>query len=360
MKNLRTGYTTGTCAAAAAKAAALLLTRNERRATVEVLLPEGMRVCLPVERLCVSGDGVRASVRKDAGDDPDATNGVLVEVLLSPAPDGGVSFAAGEGVGTVTKPGLSVKPGEPAINPVPRLMIEGAIREVTPRGMLVTVSVPGGRKIARRTFNPRLGIEGGLSVLGTTGIVRPYSISSVRASLTCALDVAVACAIKSPVFVPGNLGRKAVERNFSTRDQQVIEAGNEWGFVVDAAVPRRFEKILVAGHPGKLVKLAAGYWDTHSARSGRAHDIVARRAELLFRRPLPGQQVTAEGIFSSLSAEEAETLGNSLAGAVRGAILARMETKSDSAGTAIPVLAVALTDMQGRIRGTAGELAPWR
>jgi cobalt-precorrin-5B (C1)-methyltransferase len=242
-------------------------------------------------------------------------------------------------------------------------MIINAIREVTPQGLLVTVSIPGGRRLAGKSFNPRLGIEGGLSVLGTTGIVRPYSISSVRASLKCALDVAAACGITAPVFVPGNIGRKAVERNFPTKEQQVIEAGNEWGFIIDSAVPYRFNKILVAGHPGKLVKLAAGQWDTHSARSGRAADIVALRAETLFGRPFAGE-ITAEGVFSSLSSQEAKALGNALADEVRVAVKARMAERPDgkaaSAGDSATAVAVALTDMQGRIRGTAGRLAPWQ
>ncbi len=363
MKNPREGYTTGACAAAAAKAAALFLSRGEAPACVDILLPEGMRAALPVEGVRLSEDGAEALVRKDAGDDPDATSGVLVEVRLSPTPGGGISFAAGEGVGTVTKPGLSVKPGEPAVNPVPRRMIEQAIREVTRAGMLVIISIPGGGAIAKKTFNPRLGIVGGLSVLGTTGIVRPYSVSSMRASLKCALDVAAACGITAPVFVPGNMGRKAVLMNFSAKDEQVIEAGNEWGFVIDSAVPYRFEKILVAGHPGKLVKVVADHWDTHSARSGRAADVVALRAEALFGRLFAGA-VTAEGVFSCLSAQEAEALGNALAGEVRKALKARMAESSRKAAAPFnepaTAVSVALTDMQGRIRGTAGGLAPWQ
>ncbi len=353
MKKLRTGYTTGACAAAAAKAAALFLVNGERPLQVGIRLPGGLHADFPVERVRRCGNGALARVRKDAGDDPDATNGVLVEVLLSPVPGGCLRFAAGEGVGTVTKQGLSVKPGEPAINPIPRLMIEQAIREVTHRGMLATVSIPGGQTIARKTFNGRLGIEGGLSVLGTTGIVRPYSVSAVRASVKCALDVAASCGITAPVFVPGNMGRRAVLRNFRTREQQIVEAGNEWGFLIDSAVPFRFTDILVAGHPGKLAKLIDGQWDTHSARSGRAADTVALKAATLFGRSFAGA-VTAEGIFSSLSAVEAKMLGNLLAEELRKAVEARMARGS------APGVCVALTDMQGRIRGTAGGLAPWQ
>ena len=142
-------------------------------------------------------------------------------------------FVAGEGVGTVTKPGLQVPPGEPAINPVPRQMILAAIRDVTARGVRVEISLPGGREIAAKTFNPRLGIEGGLSILGTTGIVRPYCTRALQDALKCTLDVAAACGVTAPVLVPGNIGASAARRHFSLREEQVIEAGNEWGFVLD-------------------------------------------------------------------------------------------------------------------------------
>ncbi len=350
MKEGKTGYTTGTCAAAAAKAAALLLTKGTSPPEAEVLLPEGRRVTLPVAYARHIVDGAEAAVRKDAGDDPDITQGALVVVRLSPLPGSKILFAAGEGVGTVTKPGLSVPPGEAAINPVPRQMIAGAIGEITPQGMVVTVSIPGGEKLAEKTYNPRLGITGGLSVLGTTGIVRPFSISALRASLQCALDVAVACGVGAPVFVPGHIGRRAAERNFSLREGQIIETGNEWGFVLDRAAGLAFREILVVGHPGKLVKLAMGDWDTHSARSGSALIIVAQRAEELFGRSFSGQ-VTAEGVFASLAPEEARQLGDALAGEVCRAIAGK---------TGHSRTAAAFADMQGRIVGTAGDLRPWQ
>lgn len=355
MKRLRTGYTTGACAAAAAKAAARFLAEKERATEVEISLPEGTRVTFPVEYVRIGRNGTQAAVRKDAGDDPDVTNGALLVVEISPIPPDTVIFAAGEGVGTVTKPGLSMMPGEAAVNPVPRRMIENAVREVTPQGLLVTVSIPGGRKMAEKTFNPRLGINGGLSVLGTTGIVRPYSVSAVHASLKCSLDVAAACGIEAPILVPGNIGRRAAQKNFRTKDQQIIEVGNEWGFIIDSVLSYRFGKLLVAGHPGKLVKLAAGHWDTHSARSDRAVTFVARRAEKLFGRSFSGE-VTVEGIFASLPAHEIGTLGNILAGEVQKAVAARM---AEHRGT-IAAPAIALTDMQGRILGSAGDIAPWR
>ena len=344
-------YTTGACAATAAGAAARLLAGGGTVRQTEILLPEGRRVVIAVEYAHPDGNGAEAAVRKEAGDDPDITRGALVIVHLAPVPGSDILFAAGAGVGTVTKPGLSVKPGEPAINPVPRQMIRNAIREVTPQGMRVTVSIPGGEKLADKTFNPRLGITGGLSVLGTTGVVRPFSIDALRASLQCSLDVAAACGVTAPVFVPGNIGRRAAQRNFRLREGQIIEAGNEWGFVMNLAAGLDFREILVVGHPGKLVKLADGYWDTHSSRSESAVSAVARRAEGLFGKSFSGE-VTAEGIFASLALPEARQLGDSLADEVRRAVAAKTGGRGKTAA--------ALTDMRGRILGTSGELAPWQ
>ncbi len=353
MKELRTGYTTGSCAAAAAKAAALLLTEGTSVREVDIELPGGKRVVIPVASAGRRGAGAEAAVRKDGGDDPDVTHGVVILAYLEPQSPPDILFAAGEGVGRITKPGLSVPPGEPAINPVPRWMISQALREITSQGLVVTLSIPEGRKIAEKTFNPRLGIEGGLSILGTTGIVRPFSVSALRASLVCSLDVAEACGVKEPVFVPGHIGRRAAESHFPVRGEQVVEVGNEWGFIIDSAARRDFESILLVGHPGKLAKLAAGYWDTHSSRSESALTFVIRRAEATLPR-LSSGQVTVEGVFTSLALPEIHRLGNVLAEDVRRAIAER-------AGGGFPRgIAVALTDMKGMILGVAGDFTPWR
>lgn len=354
MKEWKTGYTTGVCAAAAAKAAAIFLATGTLARTVDISLPDGKPVSLPVMSVQAEAQGAAATVRKDGGDDPDITHNTLVVATLSPLPDGKIRFAAGEGVGIVTKPGLSILPGEPAINPVPRRMIENAIREVTQGGMLVTVSIPGGKEMAEKTFNPRLGIRGGLSILGTTGIVRPFSVAALHASIQCALDVAAACGVTAPVLVPGNIGRRSAQGNFPLREEQSIEAGNEWGFLVDTAAGYDFDRILVLGHPGKLVKLAAGQWDTHSARSKSALSTVERRAGELFARSCSGH-VTVEGLFASLPAEAKEQLANTLADEGARAIAARLETRGKIAATAM-----VLIDMQGRILGSGGDLAPWR
>ncbi len=349
MSVLRSGLTTGACAAAAAKAAAMVLLGLAAPKAVEIRLPEGKTVKVPVSSAFRKAGGALASVIKDAGDDPDITDGVTVTAHVEWA-DGGVSFLAGEGVGIVTKPGLSVAPGEPAINLVPRTMIADSVREATPRGIRVTLSIPGGREIAARTFNPRLGIEGGLSILGTTGIVRPFSCPALRASIRCALQVTAASGVKNPVFVPGHIGARAAARHFNVADEQLLEVSNEWGYALDEAVPLGFSAILVLGHPGKLAKLAAGSWDTHSSRSNSALQYVGGIAREL-GLALP-ESPTVEGVFAALSDRHRKALGGLVAGSVRNAVARRL-------GKGIRTATV-LVDMKGNILGSSGQLGPWR
>ena len=368
--NLRRGITTGACAAAAAKAAACVLVGGSPPREVELQLPAGETIRVPI--LYVQGQqdpaAVTAAVRKDAGDDPDVTHGVELRVKLSWDDDVaqasslsnstqagclcyGVTFVAGEGVGTVTKPGLQVPPGEPAINPVPRQMILAAIRDVTTRAVRVEIGVPGGREIAAKTFNPRLGVEGGLSILGTTGIVRPYCTRALRDALKCALDVAAACRVTAPVLVPGNIGAGAARRHFSLRDEQVIEAGNEWGFVLDLLSQHAFEAVMLLGHPGKLSKLAAGQWDTHSSRSSSAARYLGRACPEILGHPAP-DSTTAEGIFAALSQSERTALAAELAKRVRLAVAGRIAQRF--------AVAVFLVDMAGECLGTDGDFTLWQ
>lgn len=348
---LRTGYTTGACAAAAAKAAISMLCGGAAPGSVEIALPDGGRARFPVIGCRMNGTAAEASVRKDAGDDPDVTHGVSVVAAVSFVEGGEVLFAAGEGVGTVTKPGLSVPPGEPAINPGPRRMIREAVRQVTRRGVLVRVSIPGGCELAARTFNPRLGIEGGLSVIGTTGIVRPLSVPAMEASLKCALDVAAATGVREPVLVPGAIGERAARKNLRVEPGRIIQAGNHWGFMLDAAAKLPFDRMLVLGHPGKLAKLAGGDWDTHSSNSGSATPVVARLAAVVLEEPAPAG-ATVEGIFEALPPASRERLAAALAAEVGKAIRARLGGERE--------LAVALINMAGDLLGTDGDLSPWR
>lgn len=346
----RTGWTTGTCAAAAAKAAASLLCRHETVDSVDVSLPGGQIVRLPVAFVRTTADGATAGVVKDAGDDPDVTNGSTVAVSVRQQQEGDVAFFAGEGVGTVTKPGLQIPPGEPAVNPVPRGMIRDAIREVTALPIAVTISIPGGRELAEQTFNPRLGITGGLSILGTTGIVRPRCVKALRDALACALDVAAACRVAAPVLVPGNIGAKAARVRFTLSPEQLIEVSNEWGWTVDQMRARQFSAALAVGHPGKLAKLAAGEWDTHSGRSPGAVPFVCGLAESLGQKQMSTHE-TVEGVFASLSPAARSDLGAALATRVCEAIAARLAGR-------LPV-AVLLVNMKGEELGSSGDFQPW-
>ncbi len=347
----RTGFTTGTCAAAAAKAATMILCGMAPSPQVEIGLPDGARVVLPVERTEGDTNAACAEVRKDAGDDPDVTDGCLVIASVKWRNNGTLALVAGEGVGMVTRPGLSVPPGQPAINPAPRQMISEAIREITDRGVQVTISIPGGAQLAEKTFNPRLGITGGLSILGTSGIVRPFSTAALRDALKCALDVAVACNVKSPVFVPGRIGEKAARKHFRLAPEQLIEVSNEWGFVLDEAAKYDFSRLLVMGHPGKLAKLAMEQWDTHSSRSTSAVpwvlDLAKEAQSVIFQ-----EARTVEGIFALFQEKNRKTLADQLSARIRDAISSRLQERFH--------VAIVLVNMKGEILGLDGDLSKWQ
>lgn len=349
---LRCGMTTGTCAAAAAQAAAAVLAGGPPPDEVEVQLPGGGVAHVPILYVhSRDGGGVTAAVRKDAGDDPDVTDGMEIQATVAWTHGREVIFAAGEGVGTVTRPGLQVPPGEPAINPVPRRMITEAVRRWTARGVRVEIAIPGGWEIAAKTFNPRLGIEGGLSVLGTTGIVRPYCLKALRDALKCTWDVAVACGVTAPVLVPGNIGATAARRHFSLREEQVVEVGNEWGFSLDLARTCRLETLMVLGHPGKLAKLAMNQWDTHSDRSASAVGFLGRLCEEVLGRGNVDSPTT-EGIFAALEPAQRCVVGDALARRIRAAVAERIAGRF--------AVAVFLSDMAGDRLGSDGDFEPWQ
>jgi cobalt-precorrin-5B (C1)-methyltransferase len=350
MGGLHNGFTTGACAAAAAKAAAGLLAGWTMHEAVTIPLPDGTRESLPLAYARTLPDGAEAAVCKQAGDDPDVTDGALVIARIA-WKKSDIAFHAGEGVGIITKPGLALPPGEPAINPGPRRMIEAAVREVTDRGLHITVAVPAGKELAARTFNPRLGIEGGISVLGTTGRVRPFSLEAVRKTMECAYDVAMAANIRHPVLVPGHIGERAARRHFRLRDEQVVEAGNEWGFMIDLTARKPPAALLVLGHPGKLAKLSLGYWDTHSRRSASPVPSVRKLAAQVLDFPIP-EATTVEGVFADLNPEQQKSLGDALARAVQIAISHRLNYR-------MPVSTL-LINLAGDLLGSCGDLTPWQ
>ncbi len=269
-KDLRRGWTTGTCATAAAKAAFVGWVTGAFPDPVTVTLPGGQRPAFALALEAATGAGARAGIVKDAGDDPDVTHGATVIAEVSAAPPGaGVVFRAGPGVGTVTRPGLPVPVGEPAINPVPREMIRTAIAEARaevggPADVTVTLSIPGGEEIAKRTLNPRLGILGGLSVLGTTGIVVPYSCAAWIHSIHRGIDVARAAGLAHVAGATGDTSEKAVQRLHGLPEQALIDMGDFAGGMLKYLRRHPVGRVTVAGGFAKMVKLGQGMIDLHS------------------------------------------------------------------------------------------------
>jgi cobalt-precorrin-5B (C1)-methyltransferase len=279
---LRTGWTTGACAAAAAKAAAKALITGEPQSSVEIKLPkkgEERRVAFEVER-CEVGEGwAEAVVVKDAGDDPDVTHGARLTVRVSWLEGAGIDLDRGEGVGVVTKPGLGLPVGGPAINEVPRRMISYSVEEVLDpgeRGVRVVVSVPGGEGMAEKTTNARLGIVGGISILGTTGIVRPFSTAAWAASVVQAINVMGAQGHETFVLSTGGLTERAAMRLLPELEEVCfIEVGDFTGQAIKGAVKNGLRRGFFVGMAGKLTKLAAGVMMTHWTRSRVDNDLLA-------------------------------------------------------------------------------------
>lgn len=276
---LRRGWTTGACATAALTAAAERLWGGAFPQSVALLLPKGERPVFALAHMEAGEGWAQAGVVKDAGDDPDVTHGALIVVRVAPS-SGGVVFRAGPGVGTVTKPGLPVAVGEPAINPMPRKMMEEAAAEVAARhgvtpDLEVTVSVPGGEEIARRTWNPRLGIEGGLSILGTTGVVRPFSCSAWIASIHRGIDVARAAGLTHVAGCTGATSERVVQALYGLPDHAMLDMGDFAGGLVKYLRKNPVPHLTVGGGIGKLTKLAQGAVDLHSGRSQVDFDVLA-------------------------------------------------------------------------------------
>lgn len=280
-KGRREGYTTGACAAAAAQAACRLLERDQRADTVAVRSPLGFDIAIPINRLQYRDGQATAGVIKDGGDDPDVTHGaeVLVTVRRVPAP--GVLIRGGAGVGTITQPGLELPPGSPAINPVPRrMMIEGVAAvlgtERPEPGVELTVSIPGGEVLARKTLNERIGIVGGLSILGTTGIVRPMSTASWRASVVQAIDVAAANSLSHIVLTTGGRSERFAQQVYpELADMAFVQMGIFTGEALRRALERGVSRVTICGMIGKIAKLASGQLQTHVAGGGVKMDFLA-------------------------------------------------------------------------------------
>ena len=268
---LRTGWTTGTCAAAAAKAATTALATGEIQETTEIGLPDGRRVRFGVDECALTPTQAEAVVVKDAGDDPDVTHGARLTATVRWRAEPGLELDGGVGVGVVTKPGLGLELGGPAINPVPRAMITQSVGEavdLSKQGVRVVISVPDGERMARKTTNARLGIIGGISILGTTGIVRPFSTASWRASVEQAISVLAAQGEDTVVLCTGGRTEKGAMRLLPQLPEVCfVEVGDFTGAALRRAVEYGLARVVFAGMAGKLTKLAAGVLMTHYTRS---------------------------------------------------------------------------------------------
>ncbi len=277
-KPLRGGFTTGAAAAAGVKAALIFFSRGEIVNSVDVTALDGTILKIPVANVKVDGEKICVEVVKNSGDDPDITNGVSIFTTTKKISGDEIIFRAGLGVGTVTKSGLQVPIGEPAINPAPRQLIKNVAAEFGVTALEVEISVPAGVELAKKTLNPILGIEGGISIIGTTGVLRPMSEEAFKNSLVPQIDVALAAGVDKLIFVPGKIGEVTAQK-IGFNPQAIVQTSNFIGHMLDAAADRNVEKIILCGHIGKLVKVAAGIFHTHNRiADGRLETLAAYSA----------------------------------------------------------------------------------
>jgi cobalt-precorrin-5B (C1)-methyltransferase len=353
---LRRGWTTGACATAAAKAAYVALVSGTFPDPVEIVLPLGKSVAFALALEERGADYARAGIVKDAGDDPDVTHGALVVATVRRGPRGSsVVFRAGPGVGTVTKPGLPVAVGEPAINPVPRVMMRETIAAAASvlgdrDDVVVEISVPGGDELAKRTMNGRLGILGGLSILGTTGIVIPYSCSAWIASIHEGIDVARATGLHHIAGATGSTSEAAVARYHGLTEDALIDMGDFAGGMLKYVRRHPVARVTIAGGFAKLTKLAQGYLDLHSGRSTLdLRALAALAGELGAPAELEGRIAAANTGLEAIELAAAAQIP--LADAVARRARATALSVLDGAGISLDVLVV---DRQGTPIAHAG------
>ncbi|MDF0602642.1 cobalt-precorrin-5B (C(1))-methyltransferase [Psychromarinibacter sp. C21-152] len=341
--DLRRGWTTGACATAATRAALQRLWGGAFPRAVTITLPRGETPTFAVAE-ARAGDGwAEAGIVKDAGDDPDVTHGALIRARVA-ASGGGIVFRAGEGVGTVTKPGLPIPPGEPAINPVPREMMRKVVEEEAAShgkdpDIEITVSVPGGEALAAKTWNPRLGIAGGLSILGTTGIVRPFSCAAWIASIHRGVDVARAAGTPHVAGCTGATSERVVQALHGLPDHAMLDMGDFAGGLLKYLKTHPVARLTIGGGIGKITKLAQGAADLHSSRSQVDFDDLARRFDM------------PELATATTALEAAETAGPRLAAWAAEAARAHAAARLEGTGMQVDVVVI---DRGGRILGQAG------
>ena len=378
VKELRGGYTTGACVAAGAKAAALYLKDGLAADVVEITALDGTRLMIPVKKIEKLAEDslapvIRAEIVKDAGDDPDITNGTSVFVTLTLArPEDelkavpglsvrheNILFEAGEGIGHATKPGLSLSVGEPAINPGPRKLVYNSLLEAlgTPKPCRVRIDIPAGRELARKTLNPVLGIEGGISIIGTTGVLRPMSEEAFKESLVPQIKVARAAGFDTQIFVPGKIGER-IAASWGLPEAGMVQTSNFIGYMLEAAAEIGLKRILLFGHIGKLAKVAAGVFHTHNRVGDARLEVLAAYSGAM---GMPGEGI--ERILGAVTTEEAlPVIGEYGLEKVYEVIAARASYRAErlifnkvQVGTVLVTLQGELLGMDDRAREIGGD-----
>jgi cobalt-precorrin-5B (C1)-methyltransferase len=358
---LKYGITTGATAAAAAKAATVAALKEPINYVV-IPTPIGLRFEVPVK--CsrkLFENTAEAVVVKDAGQDIDATDKMEIVATVKITNDAKMVIRSGVGVGVVTKPGLQVSIGEGAINPVPRAMITAAVKEALPEGCgaEVIISAPEGANIAKKTTNAKLGVKGGVSILGTTGVVKPLSLEACRRSLVPQIDVALARDYKRVVFVPGNIGERIAKTNFGVPEDAIVQTGDFVGYMLDKAVEKNVKEIIFIGHSGKIVKLAANIFNTHHKMGDARNEVIASYAGAVG----VSTQIINQLLTANTSDEASEILRQTgflektydkVATRVNHRISDRVENKIK--------ISIVIVAMDGKVLGmdkTAKEHTPW-
>ncbi len=327
-RKLRYGYTTGSCAAAAAKAAAFMLLSGREISCVDLMTPKQIPLCLEVLDIVKKPESVSCAVQKDGGDDPDVTNGIRIYAEVSRIWEKKICIDGGRGVGRVTKPGLEQPVGEAAINKVPRRMIRENLEEVCRQlgytgGLKVIIFVPEGEALASRTFNPRLGISGGISILGTSGIVEPMSEQALIDTIRVEIRQRLANGMKYLLIVPGNYGIDFLEQyGHGLSLEDAVKCSNFVGEALDAAVEFGAEGVLLIGHIGKFVKLAGGIMNTHSHNADARMELLTVHAALL-GAPVGLLQSMMECVTTDDALKYLREAG--MSGAVMARLMERME-----------------------------------
>lgn len=310
-KQLKGGYTTGACLAAGAKAGAMIMQGEDPGDRVDIVALDGTPLQIPIASVELLAHGVKVEIIKDAGDDPDITNGTSVFITFSfltqeqLQPVYGQSilykqilFKAGQGIGHATKPGLSLAVGEPAINPGPRQLVYNSIKDIIgDKACLVRVDIPAGTELATKTLNTVLGIEGGISVIGTTGVLRPMSEEAFKNSLVPQIEVAKAAGFTTQIFVPGKIGER-IATSWGLPTEAMVQTSNFIGFMLEAGADHGLERILLFGHIGKLAKVAAGVFHTHNRVGDARLEVLAAYSA--------AQGMPAEGVQRILQAVTTE------------------------------------------------------